>query len=99
MDMLLPRFTLRATLIGITVFAVLGLVLARAQAGDLWARAGMVAVASLLVIVVVHACFYMIIAATARVLGSRRLPARTRQGGVQASPDEHYLPGSAPPAS
>jgi hypothetical protein len=97
--MLLPRFTLRATLIGITVCAVRGLVLARAQAGDLWARACVVAVASLLGIVIVHACFYLLIAATSRVLGSQRLPARTRQGGVQASPDEQYLPGSTPRTS
>lgn len=97
--MLLPRFTLRSTLIGITAFAVLGLALARAQAGDLWARACVVAVASLVGIVIVHACFYMLIAATARVLGSRRLPARTRQGGVQASPDEQYLPGTDPHSS
>ncbi len=94
--MLLPRFTLRTTLIGITVCAFFGLVLARADAGDLWAYAASVAVKSLAVIVAVHACMYLLIAATSRVLGSRTLPARTRQGGVQASPDEQYLPGTVP---
>lgn len=94
--MLLPRFTLRTTLIGITWCALLGLALARAQSGDLWARAFVVALGSLVGIVIVHALFYLVIAATSRVLGSQRLPARTRQGGVQASPDEQYLPGSTP---
>ncbi len=92
--MLLPRFTLRATLVGISCCGLFCLVLARAVGGDYWAIAASVAVASLVGIVIVHGCLYVIIAALARVLGSRILPARTRQGGVQASPDEHYLPGT-----
>ena len=92
--MLLPRFTLRATLLGITLCGIFCLVLARALAGDYWAIAASVAVASLLGIVFVHGCFYVVIAAMAKVLGSHTLPARTRQGGVQASPDEQYLPGT-----
>jgi hypothetical protein len=92
--MLLPRFTLRATLIGITCCGIFCLVLARAAAGDLWAIAASVAVASLVGIVIIHGCIYVVIAALARVLGSRIYPARTRQGGVQASPDEQYLPGT-----
>lgn len=92
--MLLPRFTLRATLIGITCCGLFCLVLARAAAGDYWAIAASVAVASLAFIVLVHALLYVIIVALARVIGSRTLPALTRQGGVQASPDEQYLPGT-----
>lgn len=92
--MFLPRFTLRATLVGISLCGMFFLVLARALAGDQWAIAASAAVASLVFIVVVHGCFYVIIAALARLLGSRTLPARTRQGGVQASPDDHYLPGT-----
>jgi hypothetical protein len=90
--MLLPRFTLRATLIGITFCGLFCLVLARALAGDYWAIAASVAVASLVGIVCVHACFYVIIAALARVFGSHTLPAHTRQGSVQAGPDDQYLP-------
>lgn len=92
--MLLPRFTLRSTLIGVTWCGLFCLILARAVAGDLWAIAASFAVASLVGILVVHGCLYVVIAALARVLGSHTLPARTRQGGVQAGPDEHYLPGS-----
>jgi hypothetical protein len=92
--MLFPRFTLRATLIGITFCGLFCLVLARALAGSYWAIAASVGVASLVGIVFVHACFYVIIAALARILGSRTLTARTRQGSVQASPDDQYLPGT-----
>ena len=92
--MLLPQFTLRATLIGTTIGGLFCLVLSRALAGDYWAIAASVAVASLVGIVFVHACFYVIIVALARVLGSRTLPALTRQGSVQASPDDQYLPGT-----
>ncbi len=95
--MLLPRFTLRMTLVGITCSALFCLVLVRAVAGDYWAIATSVAVASLAVIVAVHGCMYVVIAALARLLGSSTLPAHTRQGGVQASPDEQYLPGTIPP--
>lgn len=93
--MLLPRFTLRTALLGITWCGVFCLVLVRASAGDYWAIAATVAVGSLVGIVVVHGCLYVVIAALARVLGSRTLPALTRQGGVQASPDEQYLPETA----
>ena len=92
--MLLPRFTLRSTLIGVTGCGLFCLILVRAAAGDLWAIAASFAAASLIGIVFVHGCFYVVIAALARVLGSHTLPARTRQGGVQASPDKHYLPSS-----
>ena len=83
-----------ATLIAITFCGLFCLVLARAAAGDYWAIAASVAVASLVVIVLIHGCLYVVIAALAHVLGSRTLPARTRQGSVQASPDEQYLPGT-----
>jgi predicted branched-subunit amino acid permease len=96
--MLLPRFTLRTTLVGITCCALFCLVLVRAAAGDYWAIAASVAVASLVVIVSVHACMYVVIAALARLLGGWTLPAHTRQGGVQANPDEQYLPGTIPPS-
>src|SRR5262245_50283476 len=92
--MILPRFTLRTTLVGITFCALFCLVLVRAILGDYWAIAASVAVGSLFAIVVVHSCLYVVIAALAHMLGSHTLPARTRQGGVQASPDEQYLPGT-----
>lgn len=97
--MILPRFTLRATIAAVTFFALFSLVLVRAQAGDTWAVAASMAVFSLLVIVLVHGCLYVLISATARVIGTQSLPARTRQGGVQLSPDEQLLPGTAAPAS
>lgn len=81
-------------MIGITGCALLSLVFARAVVGDLWAIAASVAVGSLVAIVLVHGFFYTIIAGLARVLGSHTLPARTRQGGMQAGPDEQYLPGT-----
>ena len=74
------------------------LVLVRATMGDRWAIAASVAALSLAGIVLVHGCLYVLIAALARILGSYTLPARTRQGGVQAGPDEHYLPESTPTA-
>ena len=94
--MILPRFTLRATIIGVTLVALFSLVLVRADAGDTWAISATVAVASLVVIVIVHACLYVLIVATSRILGSHTLPARTRQGGVQLSPDEQLLPQTIP---
>lgn len=97
--MILPRFTLRTTILGVTLAALFSLVLVRADAGDTWAIAASVAVASLVVIVLVHACLYVVIAATSRVLGTHSFPARTRQGGVQLGPDEQILPGTAPSVS
>ncbi len=93
--MILPRFTLRATIVAVTFVAIFSLVLVRAQAGDTWAVAASMAVFSLLVIVLVHGCLYILISATARGIGTQALPARTRQGGVQLSPDEQILPGTA----
>jgi hypothetical protein len=92
--MILPRFTLRATIIGVTLAALFSLVLVRADAGDAWAIVASVAVGSLVVIVLVHGCLYVLISAMARVLGSHAYPARTRQGGLQLSPDEQILPGA-----
>ncbi len=93
--MILPRFTLRTTILGVTLAALFSLVLVRADAGDTWAIAATVAVASLLVIVLVHACLYVLIATTSRLFGSHAFPARTRQGGLQLGPDEQILPGTA----
>ncbi|TWU22824.1 hypothetical protein [Bythopirellula polymerisocia] len=91
--MFIPRFTLLTTLKWVTVCALFCVVLAHAAAGSYWATALSVAVLSVVVILLVQAFTFVIIAAFSKVFGKQQLPARTPQGGIQTNPDERYLPG------
>lgn len=92
--MFLPRFTLRSTLKWVTICALFSLVLARAVAGSYWAIALSVAVLSIVFVLLVHACTYVIVMALSKVLRKEQLPSRTPQGGIQTNPDDRYLPES-----
>jgi hypothetical protein len=90
--MLIPRFTLRAALKWITYSACFFLVLAWAISGAGAAIVISVAVLSVLGMLLVHAAFFVACFVLSRAWGTHQLPARTAQGGVQTSPDEHLRP-------
>lgn len=90
--MLIPRFTLRSTLKGLTACALVCLALERAAAGNFAAIALCVALLSVLGILCVHAVMYLMLLLVTRLVGNERQPARTSQGGIQLTPDDRYLP-------
>jgi len=90
--MLLPRYSLRTTLLGTTGFAVFFLVVGQAVRGRPWAIVISVAVASLVLIFAFHAMLFILSTIFARLVGTQQLPARTFQGGVQSSSDQQSPP-------
>ena len=86
--MLIPRFSLRTTLILISGCAIFFLVLGQAVQGRGWAIVVSVAMVSLLVTLVFHAALFVVSSTLARMVGTEQLPARTSRGGVQLTPDE-----------
>ncbi|MCA9232961.1 MAG: hypothetical protein KDA57_20110 [Planctomycetales bacterium] len=86
--MLIPRFSLRTTLLLLTVCAVFFLVMGRAYQGDYWAVVITVAVLSILATLAVHAMFYLLVLALGKLVGAKIAPARTSQGGMQSSADD-----------
>ena len=90
--MLLPRYSLRTTLIAVTACAVFSLVVGQAVRGQMWAVVIAVGVASILVTLIVHALLFLMTAGLTRLVGSQQLPARTSRGGVQSTPDQQSPP-------
>ena len=90
--MLLPRYSLRTTLLGITGFAFFFVVLGQAVRGAPWAVVISVACVSLMLIFVFHALLYVVATVFARLVGTQQQPARTFQGGMQLSSDEQSPP-------
>jgi len=86
--MLLPRYSLRTTLLGITSCALLFVVLGQALRGRPWAIVISVAVVSLLVTLLFHAALYLVSSFFSHLVGSQEFSARTSQGGVQSSSDQ-----------
>ncbi len=86
--MLLPRYSLRTTLLVTTVCALFFVVLGQAVHGRPWAIVVSVAVVSLLVTLLVHALLYFITTVLSRLVGSQPLPAHTSRGGVQSTVDQ-----------
>ena len=83
--MLLPRFSIRTALAIVTVVAVLSLFAGQALGGRAWALGLTVAVASVPLALVVHAAFFALGSAFARLLGAEQVVARTSRGGVERS--------------
>jgi len=92
-NMLLPRFSLRTILVGLTPCAIFSLALGQAVQGEPWAIVVSVAVASLLLLLVFHGLLYLLSAALARLVGTQALSARTSRGGVQIDSQHHTIPG------
>ena len=92
--MLLPRYSLRTTLLGITLCTVVFLIVGYAYRGHAWALVISVAIASLGVTLAFHVGFYLLAAALGHVVGARIAPARTNQGGIQTSTDHQRPPDS-----
>ena len=86
--MLIPRYSLRTTLLGVTLSAILFLIVGYAYRGQAWAVVITVAIVSVFVALAIHACFYLLVSALGRVIGAKIAPARTSQGGLQSSADD-----------
>ncbi len=90
--MLLPRYSIRTTLIATTCCAVFFLVLGQAMRERPWAIVISVAISSLLATLIVHAMLFLTTAAMTRLVGSRQQPAHTSRGGVQTTLDQTLPP-------
>ena len=86
--MLIPRFSLRTTLLIVTLCAVFFVIMGYAYRGDAWAVVITVAVLSVFLTLAVHAVFYGLVLAMGRIVGGQISPARTSQGGLQSSSDD-----------
>ena len=58
---LLPRFSLRSTLLAVVVVALLALFLREAVVGKVWAQSVSVALASIFVVLVGHVLFFAVV--------------------------------------
>lgn len=76
--MLAPQFTLKRLLAGVTVSAVICLVVAAAARGQMWAAALLLALSGVFVVLVVHGFLFLLIQAIARAFRRRRAPAAER---------------------
>ena len=97
--MLLPRFSLRTTLIGVTVSALFFLIAGQALRGHSWAIVITVGVVGLLTTFVFHAGLYALTSALSRIVGTQETPALTSQGGLQANSDQQLPPELEDPSS
>ncbi len=86
--MLIPRFSLRTTWLGVTVCSVFFVIVGYAYRGEAWAVVIAVAVLSIFVTLAIHAIFYALVTAFGRIVGAQISPARTSQGGVQSSSND-----------
>ncbi len=96
--MLLPQYSLRASLILVSSCALFFLVLGQAYRQQPWAIVIAVGVISLAVILVFHAITYLVAMALSLLVSAEQTPARTSRGGLQSTPDEQSppSPGGAP---
>src|SRR5262245_41897303 len=83
--MLLPRFSIRTALAIVTGVAVVSLFAGQALGGRAWAFGLTVAVASVPLALLVHAAFFGLGSAFARLLGPEDIIAYTSRGGVERS--------------
>jgi hypothetical protein len=90
--MLIPRFSLRTTLILISGCAIFFLILGQAVQGSGWAIVVSMTVASLVATLLLHATLFVLSSALARLVGAEHLPARTSRGGVQLTSDQQAPP-------
>jgi len=97
--MLIPRYSLKTSLIGITACAVFFLVVGKAFQGRSWAIVATVAVISLLVTLLFHAVLFLVSTLLSRFVGTQQLPARTSQGGVQLTNVSDVGNDAEPPAT
>lgn len=90
--MFLPRYSLRTTLIGVSICAVFFLIASEAIQGKSWAVVITVTVVSVLGIFVVHAGLYLLAFSLGKIIGVPLSPARTNQGGIQTSTEQQIPP-------
>lgn len=86
--MLIPRFSLRTTLMGVTASAFFFVIFGFAMRGHAWAVGITAAVVSVLAAFVIHAYFFVVVSWLGHLMGAKLSPARTSQGGLQTSTDE-----------
>ncbi len=86
--MLLPQYSLRASLIAVSSCAVFFLILGQAYRQQPWAIVVSVGVISLAVILLFHGITYLLAMGFSSLVSAQQTPARTSRGGVQSTPDE-----------
>lgn len=91
--MLLPRYSLKTILAVLSGCTVIFLIAGQAYQGEAWAGGVTIAVASVPICMLVHAMFYGLVVLLSRVIGTQQVPARTSQGGIQHSDEQHDQPG------
>lgn len=84
--MLLPRFSLRMTLLLLTSAAFFFVVVAQAVRGSLWAIGPAVAIGSVLSALVTYAIFFVLCTLFGRVVGIEQVVARSSRGAVVREP-------------
>ena len=92
--MLLPRYSLRTTVYGLTGCAVLFFIVGQAFRGQGWAVVISVAVVCIFATLTFHGLFFLLTCFLSRFVGSGQLPAHTSRGGVQATADQLLQPSS-----
>ena len=86
--MLLPKYSLRTVLFGITGCAIYFLILGEALRGQEWAIGISAGVGSILIGLIFHGLLYVVVSFISNWVGTQELPARTSQGGLQTNPDQ-----------
>lgn len=90
--MLIPQYSLRSTLIGVSCCAVFFLIIGDAFQGQPWAIAVSFAVVSFFGCFLVHAFLFLAAAYFGKMIGTPLAPARTNHGGLQTSSDQQFPP-------
>lgn len=91
--MLLPRFTIRTAFIGVTILAVVFVVVGMAFRGDNWAWGITIGLVSLAVTMLVHAAWFGIVSIFARLPSAQpSAPARVLAGATSATSAQQSEP-------
>jgi len=84
--MLMPRFTIRTAFVGVTILAVVFVVVGMAFRGDNWAWGITIGLISLAVTMLVHAAWFGIVSMFARLPSAQSsAPARVLSGATSAT--------------
>ena len=85
--MLVPSYSLRTVLLGITGSAVFFLIATQALLGQAWAIVITAGGVGLIVTLLFHTVMNVLTSFLSRIVGTQETPAMTSQGGLQANSD------------
>jgi hypothetical protein len=84
--MLMPRFTIRTALVGVTLCALIFVVVGMAVRGETWAWGITIALVSLIITLLVHAAWFGLVWTFARLPAAPALPAQSVVSTTQHAP-------------